>query len=681
MFVNKWDGDILKEWEEFQIYEAETRKQWEAFMKTGKMEKEGHIQAEVFSSWLRCRERRLDPFDCKLTILPEKDLAVRLQKNKLLLKIAAPILRDMADGIKDAGIRFDLYDADLYLLDRFKVIDREATKPKRSMPLGTSQREADCGTNAVHLASVLERPVQLMGYEHFNVSFHMLTCAAVPIRDTNGKVIAIINVDCYSWPIHKHTLGMLIAMRRNIEIDLRRVSECREEFDRRLGKIMTEFVEAPCISVDENGIIHTVNGEALRILKFNGLDIIGRSAESLWGTQNPFTEVLQRRQNILNREVIFTSNNKAIRLTGNIRQVLGKDKTLLGACGIFYDLCDKRKQKCDFAAYFTFENIISQSAIMGQTIQLAKEIATMQSNTLIQGESGTGKELFAQSIHNASLYKDGPFVAVNCSAIPSGLLESELFGYEGGAFTGAKKEGRLGKFELARGGTIFLDEINSMPLDMQVKILRTIQCKTITPVGGTTEIPIHVRILCATNTDLWKMVKDGGFREDLFYRINVITIYIPPLRERSEDIPLLIRHTLSKLENQTQIALTIDKDAYLLMEQYCWPGNVRELENVIERSMVLARTRGSNQITTEELLKYQGIHEFVLSQNENKDASATGLLAIDTRSLEFMEKAEIEKALSKHSGNILKTAKELGIARNTLYRKMERYRIQNDFKK
>ncbi|MDK2909426.1 MAG: sigma-54 dependent transcriptional regulator, acetoin dehydrogenase operon transcriptional, partial [Bacteroidales bacterium] len=241
-------------------------------------------------------------------------------------------------------------------------------------------------------------------------------------------------------------------------------------------------------------------------------------------------------------------------------------------------------------ARFSFDDIIALSPTMIELVEYAKKIADSPSSVLITGESGTGKEVFAQSIHQASSRKDAGFVAINCGAISPTLIESELFGYEEGAFTGARKGGRPGKFELADKGTLFLDEIGEMPPEMQVKLLRAIQEGRITRVGGQKEIPVDVRIIAATNRNLLQLVQEGKFREDLFYRLNVINLVIPPLRERLEDLPLLAEHFINKINKRLGKSIRgVSKDAIKVLREYKWPGNVRELENVFERAILLCQ--------------------------------------------------------------------------------------------
>ncbi|GFP44023.1 two-component system, NtrC family, nitrogen regulation response regulator GlnG, partial [Candidatus Hakubella thermalkaliphila] len=322
-------------------------------------------------------------------------------------------------------------------------------------------------------------------------------------------------------------------------------------------------------------------------------------------------------------------------------------------------------------ARFTFSDIMGQSGKMKQAVKIGRIAAECSSVVLLQGESGTGKELFAQAIHRAGL-GDRPFVALNCGAIPRSLLESELFGYEGGSFTGADKRGRPGKFELADGGTVFLDEIGEMPLDMQVVLLRVLEEKKVYRIGGQRAIPLNVRVITATNKNLASEIEKGRFREDLYYRLNVLTIDIPPLRERKEDIPLLCDHFLKQIGSRLNKKVEgIDPLALQRLISYHWPGNVRELENVLERGIIL----GSGS-----LLRICDLPDYL----QNLEASSwQPEIAFErtsgekNKSLGEVEKTLIAEALRSTEGNITQAARILGIGRSTLYRKMSRYTLSS----
>lgn len=314
---------------------------------------------------------------------------------------------------------------------------------------------------------------------------------------------------------------------------------------------------------------------------------------------------------------------------------------------------------------YSFGNIIGKSPRMQKVFQLIRQVASTNSNVIIYGKSGTGKELVAKAIHYNSSRKDKPFIAVNCSAIPESLLESELFGHEKGAFTGAVSS-RKGLFEEANGGTIFLDEVGDMSLAMQAKLLRVIEDKEIRAVGSDKPRKIDVRIISATHKDLEKAVKEGTFREDLFYRLNVIPIYLPELRERVEDIPLLVEYFLKKYgEEAGRPNVRISREALACMMKYSWPGNVRELENLIERLVVLSP---ADEITVNDLPEHIRICK--------AESLVEELTLGEKITLEELEKRYILKILRETGWHKSNAAKILGIDRRTLYRKIEEYKLE-----
>ncbi len=313
-------------------------------------------------------------------------------------------------------------------------------------------------------------------------------------------------------------------------------------------------------------------------------------------------------------------------------------------------------------AKYTADDIIGDCSIMQDLKDSVRKVAKTNSNVLIMGESGTGKELFAHSIHAGSMRRKAPFVCVNCGSIPEQLIESELFGYEEGAFTGARKGGKIGLFPAAHGGTIFLDEIGELPLPMQVRLLRVLQDREIQRVGSNVREKVNVRVVAATNRNLYQMVKKGEFRSDLYYRLNVVTLHLPLLRERKEDLPLLIRMILSKISKKENLgAIEISREAMDHLLRYDWPGNVRELENVLERAI--------NFTDAGEKIKAKNLPERITGSMVSQTVMPLKEL------MENTEKDAIKDALLRCRNCKAKAANELGISRTTLYEKMMKYEI------
>ncbi|GAM15165.1 sigma-54 interaction domain-containing protein [Mesobacillus selenatarsenatis] len=320
-------------------------------------------------------------------------------------------------------------------------------------------------------------------------------------------------------------------------------------------------------------------------------------------------------------------------------------------------------QKIDSGVKYTLDDILGESQQIISLKEKVKMVSNSDISILIRGESGTGKELFAHSIHQLSSRSQKPFIKVNCGAIPENLLESELFGYEEGAFTGAKKGGKKGKFQLANGGTLFLDEIGDMPLSMQVKLLRALQDGEIEPIGSTKSISVDVRIIAATNRPLENMIEEKRFREDLFYRINVVPFSVPTLRERAEDLTLLIAHFIDKVTNRLGKRIAgIDRNVMEILKSYSWPGNIRELENVIEAAVHL--TKGE-QITLDSLPDYLQTQTAIYRFNNKKLKDI----------VEETEKWVLMQSLERNSDDKVLVGKELGVSRSTLYEKLNKYSL------
>jgi transcriptional regulator with PAS, ATPase and Fis domain len=325
---------------------------------------------------------------------------------------------------------------------------------------------------------------------------------------------------------------------------------------------------------------------------------------------------------------------------------------------------DEARKELGRTATFKFDNIICRNKILKTIIDRAKKIASSPSTILLTGESGTGKEVFAQAIHNASDREGGPFIPINCGAIPKELIQSELFGYEVGAFTGADRKGRMGKFEIANGGTLFLDEIGDMPFKMQVNLLRVIADSSIVRIGGTKQIPVDVRLIAATNQNLLDEVKKGNFREDLYYRLNVVPFRLPPLRERPEDVIPIAEYHLSSISRRFGKHIdSIHPDAKKALAAYSWPGNIREVRNAIEQAVNM--TPGDT-ILLEHLPEYIHNQEHTAFPTENHKLFR----------LSDLEKETIGNALHHYGGNITQASKALGVGRNTLYDKMSKYGIK-----
>lgn len=419
------------------------------------------------------------------------------------------------------------------------------------------------------------------------------------------------------------------------------------------------------ISIDREKIIKVFNPTAERLLNLSAKELIGEklppSLDSL-----DIEACLSKGQESIGQITLF----RDIWISSNIAPIV-VDKEIIGAMITFQDITQIQEMEAKIrnqvmtkklVARYHFEDIIGTSNEMMETKRIAQEIAVVDTTVLISGETGTGKELFAQSIHNESPRKNGPFVAINCAALPPNLLESELFGYVEGAFTGATKKGKPGLFEMAHRGTIFLDEISEMDKYGQSRLLRVLQEKQVMRLGDDKYIPVDVRIIAATNKNLLELTKEGSFRQDLLYRLKVLTINLPPLRKRKGDIPYLAQHFLRVYTSLYKKQIDIAQKGLEKLTEYHWPGNVRELVHFIERLTVIAKEKS---MTEYEISKFLGENEFELETHPMIDSTAIK-----------SEEERIISALTQCNSNISKAAKLLEIDRSTLYRKLRAYKIE-----
>ncbi|MBB6217071.1 transcriptional regulator with PAS, ATPase and Fis domain [Anaerosolibacter carboniphilus] len=460
-----------------------------------------------------------------------------------------------------------------------------------------------------------------------------------------------------------HRMADLIASKLMEEEKTEKIKLLARELE-----IVLDAVDRGIIAVDAVGKIMHFNLKAAQLFRLDEKSVIHRNIDEILG-EIDFYDLKMRNISIKNREFSYKKGAYRVRGIYGINPIIvGMDT--VGYVFTFSNISEALNVVNDVigsAIETKFHHIIGESEGMARAKEEAQKAAESPSTILIQGESGTGKELFARAIHFQGSRRRRPFIPINCAAIPEQLLESELFGYEEGAFTGAKRGGKAGKFELANKGTIFLDEIGDMPLHLQAKLLRVLQENVIEKIGGREYIPIDVRIIAATNKNLEQKVMEGEFRKDLYYRLNVIPLNIPSLRDRMEDVDILVGNLLRKCNHKLGKRVEgIQTGALRILQNYQWPGNVRELENTIEYAVNMC---SQNQISEEDLPKR-------LKNRENQEQSNADTRVMTIRELEYRE---IEKALKLCEGSkqsMDKAAELLGLSRATLYRKLKEYQLK-----
>lgn len=672
---------------------SDTYSAWLRFTEKGEIDPT-RVRPIIAESWKRSKAFGIDPYD-KSSLsyrLDEEALASRRKANKELLKVAIPFMRILYGVVKGSGFRVDLTDREGYLL--YTLGMEEVAGEAFTVPflVGANRLESFAGTTGIGLALATGQPIQVVGSEHYNFHLHRWTCSSAPVRNPHGEVIGVLNMGGHHNLVHKHTLGVVLGTAQSIEkqLALRKSTQELALTNEFLTTVLSNINDG-LVAVNKHGFITHFNGMAAKILQCTPEDMLGLPIEKAFSTYPELRRALNGSdgREILDAETVIRGKNGSTRCFLSTKPIRRNNETI-GIVVIMGKVDRVRKlvhRMVGAQARFTFDDIIGEDKRLKDAVELAKVAAKSSAKVLLQGESGTGKELFAQGIHNASPRSDGPFVAVNCAAVPRDLIESELFGYEDGAFTGAKKGGKPGKFELAEGGTLFLDEIESMPIEMQAKLLRVLEDGQVIRVGGSEVIPVNVRVVAATNRDLRAEVMNGSFREDLLYRLNVITINIPALRERRSDIPILIEHFLKRRAAATGDAKVLAPRALEILCRYSYPGNVRELQNIIERACLVSR---SGVITPEDLpltvrnhVAERGMQR-VLKNNEwdlINDRTYVGDSLNDAQdgspimTLAEAERRTILNALRVASGNISFAAQVLGVSRSTLHRRLKEYRL------
>ena len=617
----------------------------------------------IASSHKRSKKYNIDP---NLTKAPEstrltaKELEERIENQKTFYTVAKEQIDKLYTLLQGTGFCMALADKDGYVL--YIIGDTDLVEHFKNRNCIPSYRwtEKDMGTCAIGLTLEDKKPIYIPGNEMYATLAQNISNSGAPVFDIDGSLLGVISLSGYTEKMHIHTLGLVCQAAEAVTSHLKEQRHSKELAIK--NKYMSALLEAGTkgiVTIDPKGRIVQTNQKARCIFELDK-NCIGKPFSSLTKTNFNFEQVLHKGKRFLAREISTNKRNGFLALD----PVIMKNGEIVGAILTITEKKEMMQLAMEMTgakAHFTFDAIVGTSPKLLEALEIAKIAAKNTASLLIYGETGTGKELFAQAIHNAGDRSDRPFVALNCGAIPSELLESELFGYEEGAFTGAQKGGRPGKLELADTGTLFLDEIGDMPFNMQVKLLRALQTGEIRRVGGIRTIPIDIRIISATNKDLKKEIEKECFRPDLFYRITTLSILIPPLRERRDDIPLLVDYFFKRF-GSLYTRKCLAPNIYNLIVNYSWPGNVRQLESAIERAIHLA---DGKTIKAE---------HFGIEKN-NADGTAIRNLTLDE-----MEKNIISESLQKHRGNMSSCAKSLGISRPTLNRKLEKYRISHQEK-
>jgi transcriptional regulator of acetoin/glycerol metabolism len=631
----------------------------------------------VIRSWQRCLTQGLDSHEARLLEPSNRDrLFESRERSAGLLDQAGGIMEHVFEQIRASGNMVILADSDgmiLHCLGDPEFVDRAH---RVALQPGACWDERVRGTNAIGTAIQEQRPVDIQGGEHFLESNGFLTCSAVPLFGARGEVIGVLDISGDARNYQRHTLGLVRLSAQLLEARL---------FEAEFAKAIRvafharpEYVgslQEAVLAVNEDGCIVGANATARECL--------GACAGPSFGTlfKTTFGQVLDR-------AAATPGDLLKVELRGGdavYMQVRGHRPLRIAVTPAVTHAGDAARASVKVPsagkAGITLDDLATGDPRLSLALDRARRVLGKDIPLLIQGESGVGKELFARAFHNSGPRSSGPFVALNCAAIPENLIESELFGYVGGAFTGARREGAVGKLQQAHEGTLFLDEIGDMPMGMQARLLRVLQERSVTPVGALKAIPVDISLVCATHRVLRDAVRQGLFREDLYYRVNSLTTTLPPLRERTDIGCIVNKLLVAETEELRRGEVRIGDEVMSFFEGYNWPGNVRQLQNVIRVAVALLDD-DEDEIRPvhlpEDLFSADGADdggEGVMRQPAayappaRPLASAAGAAP---RSLDEIEMAAIEAVMRDVGGNISAAARRLGVSRNTLYRKLGR---------
>ncbi|KXB30889.1 Fis family transcriptional regulator [Dechloromonas denitrificans] len=631
---------------------------------------EGLVDPLILRSWERCLRFGLTeqhPLP-GVESLDRVALKTEQDRNRYLLAQGRPIMEHVFEQIRESGSMVVLADANGLLLETVGDPDFVDRADRIALMAGASWDENQRGTNAIGTALAEEAPTEVLGAEHFLEHNGFLTCCACPIFGPDGRVIGVLDISGDYRSQQRHTLGLVrlssaIVEKRLFEtIHARDILVCFHSRADYLGS-PKEGIAA----VSPDGQVLAVNRKGLELLGIRQVDAVRRDFSIVF--ESNLSALVDRLRGNTQGSCEISVNGKQIHV-----QLRGQLPPL-SIAGRVYDeptavRPPPRRQENAATPQLTLDTLNTGDARLQAAIDRSRRILGRDIPILIQGESGAGKEMFAKAFHNSGSRQSGPFVALNCASIPETLIESELFGYQGGAFTGARKEGAPGKIQQAHGGTLFLDEIGDMPLNLQARLLRVLQERCVTPLGSTRAIQVDISLVCATHRKLREEVARGTFREDLYYRLNGMCVTLPALRERTDIRQMVGKLAAAETGNRAPVRFT--ESAMQALESYSWPGNIRQLFNVIRVAIALlddGETLISETHLPEELFESLPIAPSVPLGNSDVWAAAP---LDNAGSLEEIGRQAALRTLEAAGGNISAAARQLGISRNTLYRKLGR---------
>ena len=633
------------------------------------------IEPHVTRSWYRClREYRIEPSAPRQnSVLNSQSLKELQQRMGELLPVARAEMESLYEQIAGSGFAVILSDTQGVVLTTITDPALQREFRQAGLSLGALWDERHEGTNGIGTCLAEGCPVTVHREEHFRGYNLSLSCSGAPILDPHGSILAVLDASTAnssdSRLIQRHTMA-LVNMSAHLISRWNFLNEFSQSWILRFHS-RPEFVgllHEALIAMDGAGNIRAVNESALLQLGCSTRKLlVGEPIERFF--QFDFAALERRAQ--FEPSTIWPVRDLA---HGRRFFAIARAPARPAARTLELAAPNSTAERADGAAQGHGQHHVGEDAQMRKNLTFGKQLFAKQVPILLQGATGTGKEAFAKALHRSGLWCDKPFVTVNCAAIPESLIESELFGYTRGAFTGAVKEGRVGKILQSNGGTLFLDEIGDMPLMLQTRLLRVIEEREVVPLGSDQALPVTLHVISATHRDIRRMIQDGEFREDLYYRLNGITLHLPLLRDRSDKADLI--RTLLQEENADQESIEIAEDAFQKLLDYSWPGNIRQLRNALRTASALCRD-GIIRLPNlpQEILHTETRAAALPSVDGSAVAAPAGALNLPSAALRDAECAALLRELERMHWNISRTAQALGISRNTLYRKIHKHNI------
>ena len=639
---------------------------WRTFVQTGKVtrEQQDNLDPTVLLSWKRCMPRLNPHATPRLSPIRSHALSSVLRAQNDLVTISTPIIEDIHQII--TGTSCAVIVADGSACNLSMVGDMEAVSMIQAFGLGRGSywAEGQMGTNALGIALLSAMPVQVVGAEHYYAVYHPLFTCAAPIHDLRGRILGAI---CICGPVemaNPHTLALAmsaaLAISNQIQADW-----SLHEANHRLSEVNTilSAISEGVVAWDKHGEIHHINSQASTMLGLSSVTVLGRSIEEVLTLPDIVHGAIQSDSELHNREISFPVNGRSVRSLISLRAIKNTIGQTAGFIALLRPIEQVRllvQQQAGTRAALTIDDVYGQTPVMRRVLRQSRIAARGTAPVLLRGEGGVGKNHLAQAIHNDGARANKPFLSINCRAIPHELMVGELLGEEDSDHV------RPSKFELADSGTLFLDQVDSLSLEMQAAVLQVIETGHVLRLSGKQPVPVDVRIIVATSRDLEQLVSESSFLPHLFYRFGVFNIQLPPLRERSEDIPLLAERFLARITQRDSRATWIDDDALEILRRYPWPGNVRELESVLERAVYQSR---------DGMIRAANLPQVV---RQRRVLSERAQLTEPVLSVIEAEREAIIRAGWACNGRVAEMARQLQIGRTTLWRKMKRYNITSE---